>query len=322
MLEELCIKCPSCGIVLDVRNSKHEAIKRIVCPNCKKQLALDFREEPQKREQQKSLGSLYSGEQRIELHEGINQIPLSGCEFVQINVVRLSDGTNKCIVSPLTADHPVAVNGKALQFGDKVVLAVGDELLTSPTLLVYEKPGIAPVPIAKPENHTFENPKVVSNTNYNWFYGVIACIAVTLAVVALWPSAEIDPVQAGGGQEVVVLEDTIASEQRDNTRIQESKENRKSTPKKPIEPPPSRLSDYELEQHALKGDVDAQYELGNKLVRKSGSSNVVRGINYLRRASQNGSSKASAVLESAINSLQRKAADGDSVAYRILMSIK
>ncbi len=67
MLEELRIKCPSCGIILDVRNSRREAVKRIVCPNCKKQLALDFREQPQEAVPQQPLTPLYHGQQMLEL---------------------------------------------------------------------------------------------------------------------------------------------------------------------------------------------------------------------------------------------------------------
>lgn len=32
------IKCPSCGVLLDVRNSQNEAVKMITCPQCKAQL--------------------------------------------------------------------------------------------------------------------------------------------------------------------------------------------------------------------------------------------------------------------------------------------
>lgn len=41
-METLRIKCPSCGIVLEVRNSKNEKVKKITCPNCQKQLAITF----------------------------------------------------------------------------------------------------------------------------------------------------------------------------------------------------------------------------------------------------------------------------------------
>ena len=36
------IKCPSCGVVLDVQNSKNELIKQITCPKCKAVLQVKF----------------------------------------------------------------------------------------------------------------------------------------------------------------------------------------------------------------------------------------------------------------------------------------
>lgn len=36
------IKCPSCGVLLDVRNSHNESVKIITCPQCKAQLRVLF----------------------------------------------------------------------------------------------------------------------------------------------------------------------------------------------------------------------------------------------------------------------------------------
>lgn len=36
------IKCPNCGIVLEVKNSKNEAVKQITCPQCKASLRVRF----------------------------------------------------------------------------------------------------------------------------------------------------------------------------------------------------------------------------------------------------------------------------------------
>lgn len=36
------IKCPSCGVLLDVKNSQNEAVKMITCPQCKAQLRVNF----------------------------------------------------------------------------------------------------------------------------------------------------------------------------------------------------------------------------------------------------------------------------------------
>ena len=36
------IKCPKCGVVLDVKNSKNEEVKQITCPSCKTFLQVKF----------------------------------------------------------------------------------------------------------------------------------------------------------------------------------------------------------------------------------------------------------------------------------------
>lgn len=40
------IKCPSCGIILEVRNPKDEAVKIIKCPKCKATLSVKFKKQP------------------------------------------------------------------------------------------------------------------------------------------------------------------------------------------------------------------------------------------------------------------------------------
>ena len=97
MLEELRIQCPSCGIVLDVRNSRHEAVKQIVCPNCKKQLAVDFQEKP-----------------------------LLSNDYIEVRAVRIADGSIKRILR--VKRDGVMLNGQPLQIGDEVVLTETDEL--------------------------------------------------------------------------------------------------------------------------------------------------------------------------------------------------
>ena len=43
------IKCPKCGVVLEVKNSKDEAVKLITCPKCKVKLQVKFQPQPQQR---------------------------------------------------------------------------------------------------------------------------------------------------------------------------------------------------------------------------------------------------------------------------------
>lgn len=41
-MEEKKVRCPGCGAVLEVRNSRSEAVKRITCPNCGMALQVTF----------------------------------------------------------------------------------------------------------------------------------------------------------------------------------------------------------------------------------------------------------------------------------------
>lgn len=322
MIEQLRIKCPSCGIILEVSNSRHEAVKRITCPYCQKQLAVDFQEYDQSAVPPKPLGSLYEGEMRIALCEGINQLSLPDFDYVEVKVTRLKDGSSKCIVRALTAEHPVLVNGEPLQMGDEVVLAVGDEISVGKSVLIYGKPGKpavkpepAPEPLMKPAGGNSQ-PRIPK-----WAIGLAALLIALVAVWYCWPDKK-EKVLPRVVQERIADSVGIKKASLKNTAHSQADSTKKKVGKAVTkEVSPKDLSDYELEQRAMNGDMVAQYELGNRLVHRSGSNNVIRGIKYLKLASRQGSSKAQSVLNKAVAALQSKADSGDSVAYNILMSI-
>ena len=158
MIEQLRIQCPSCGIILDVRNSKHEAVKRITCPHCQKQLAVDFRDEVSQAPA-KPLGVLYYGEMRIDLQEGVNQIPLPACDALEIKAVRLNDGNSKCLVRALNDQQPVLLNGEPLGKDDEVALSIGDELRIGNTILTFGQQGKVLSQEPKPEPKLVEKAK-------------------------------------------------------------------------------------------------------------------------------------------------------------------
>ena len=145
-METLRIKCPSCGIVLEVRNSKNEKVKKITCPNCQKQLAITFGD------MAVPVGSLYAGTTRYQLNEGANAIPGIPSGLVELRVVRLKDGTPKHILRALTGEQKVSVNGQSLMQDDEVVLQRGDDLRIDAKFFSFDKPGESrPQPsIAKP----------------------------------------------------------------------------------------------------------------------------------------------------------------------------
>jgi hypothetical protein len=324
MLEQLRIKCPSCGIILDVRNSKHEAVKRITCPNCKKTLAVDFQEEEKPVAPSKPLESLYYGEMRIALQEGVNQISLPGFDHVELKVARLKDGNSKCLVSVIKEGKPVFVNGEPLEKGDEIALAVGDKLTVGENTLIFGNSGNA---IEKPkeesEKPTSEKPKKQSQLS-QWVIALAALVVAVVAVVQFWPSKEekAKPVIAQTSNIDSIGLITSFPKKTDNPKP-ESKAKSQEKPKtlEKTQESPKTISDYDLEKQASKGDTEAQYDLGVKLIKRGGMSNVVRGIKYLKLASNNGSSKAKTALSKAILSLQKQADAGDSISYYILKSI-
>lgn len=152
-MEELRIKCPSCGIILDVRNSKEEAVKRIVCPNCKKHLAVTFHEPPAPTRQ--PIAMLYFGDATYQLKEGQQTIgrkdPLSEADIqiatgdvtlhlvhAQLKVAARNDGNYKYIITPSGHEATVFVNNLSLEEDDEVMLNMDDELRLGDTALVLK----------------------------------------------------------------------------------------------------------------------------------------------------------------------------------------
>ena len=333
MLEQLRIQCPSCGIILDVRNSKHETLKQIVCPNCKKQLAVNFEEELEPLAPPQPIEPLYYGEMRIDLKEGVNKIALPDCDNAEIKVIRLKDGYCKCMVRPLSKTIPVKVNGQLLQADEQVVLSKGDYLEIDKTCLRAGEPGTL-TPSSREKNDDSEEtkdpkPRHKKERNFIWLYAALAFVALMGATIYLWPTEQVrNNPQAG---KLVAQDYDTTVNKPSNKLTKDALDKPKDTLKrvdKPIGVPPKSpkektedISPYDLERLANQGDTDAQYKLGVDLIKKGGVNNVVRGINYLKAAANNGFSKARTALSKAISSLQKQANQGDSISYYILKSI-
>lgn len=284
-MEELRIKCPSCGIVLDVRNSKNEAVKQIVCPNCKKHLAVTFREDAQP------------------------------AQFVDIKKVQLADGTIKTIVRALSDDHVVKINGVQLQKGDEVVLAPGDELQIDAETAKVATPqsaSAAPVPPSTPVRHA-------SSPRWPLYIGLVA-----LAVLLLWlfipRQQESLPAQVvtSDSVETTVSKPASGKKHVSPTKRDANRRELRAPAKQSSRPHMTSLSNYDLEQLAISGDVEAQYQLGKRWVSRRDSSNVVKGIKYLKLAARNGSSEATRALRTVYTALQQSAVQGSSTAENIL----
>jgi len=325
MLDHLRIQCPSCGIILDVKNSKHEAVKQIVCPNCNKQLAVNFEEELEPAAPPQPIEPLYYGEMRIDLNEGVNKISLPNCDKAEIKVVRLKDGNSKCLVRPL-GEIPVIVNRQQLLADEQIALSWGDYLEIGKTVLRAGEPGtINPEPPTPPKGNSPESQKPKKERNFIWLNTAIAFVILMGATIYLWPS------QTDTGKDLSKPGEVIA--QAADSMIKKPSDSvvkpRKDTVKPPVVPPKTevkvkdytKMSDYDLEKLSSQSDAEAQYTIGVRLIRRGGISNVVRGINYLKAAKNNGSSKARVALDKAINSLQNQANNGDSISYYILKKI-
>lgn len=298
-MEELRIKCPSCGIILDVRNSKNEAVKRITCPNCKKQLDVTFHESPK---------------------------PF---QFVEMKMVQLADGSTKTIIRVLTEEHAVKVNGELLQKDDEVVLAPGDKLE------IDGKPQFIPqaekeatttlTPETRPEPDGGLTP-VPEPKRANWLLHAIIIAVIVAAFVLCQNNRDSKPKDIPQKPSA----DSIIAPQLSETKKQKADE---SKPKKDVKADKvnetksvessdkaiiNHLSDYELEQQAMKGNAEAQCVLGKRWVNRHDSINVVKGINYLKLAARNGSSEAQTTLRRVYTALQQSAANGSTMAGNIL----
>lgn len=318
-MEILKIQCPVCGIILEVKNSKNEAVKRIVCPNCKKTLAVTFHDEAEAKPRNclSPLPVLFYGQMRIELQEGANQMPLPDSEGIAVRVVRLKDGNCKCLVSA-NRENTVRVNDEYLLAGDEVALSDGDLLRFGNTTLSFNKPvetgSVGPVP---PTDETKTGRADNPLKHKIWWIAVAACMVVLMlmAVVKFWPKEEktvitSPPVKVEKEENAVQNPGHTGSGMSggNNGGGEEKKVNRIDYDK---------LSDLELELRA-KDDVTAQFKIGKRYVNRKDSINIVKGTNYLKLARRNGSAEARKALLKVELSLRRDADNGNSHAANLL----
>lgn len=323
-MESLKIKCPSCGIILEVTNSRNEAVKRIVCPYCKKTLAITFHDEekPKQKTDMVALPALFYGQMRIALQEGQNQIPLPETEDLIIKVARLKDGNCKCLVST-KRENAIRLNGEYLLMDDEVALSDGDLLRCGKTVLSFNKPVETGSVI--PDTPQASKPKTDSQKKSYLWVAVAACIAAMVLIAVLWPKEE-KPVEKVIPEKKVELKDTFPkTSDTSGTSTDGRKKGRDNDDVNRIKTSVSidyaNLGDYDLEDYARKGDVHAQYELGKRWVNIKDSINIVKGTNYLKLASRNGSSEARRALQNVKSTLRNAANNGNTHAENLLKVI-
>lgn len=317
-MDTLRIKCPSCGIILEVKNSKNEAVKRITCPNCKKQLAVNFADIPTPKPSAppQPIAALYEGETRFQLSEGVNRLPSIPAGLAELRVTRLADGSCKHILRALAPD--VKLNSQSLQPDDEVVLQRGDRLEIEGKVFSFDKAILTPKP-QEPKHLQEPLSKPQPKTKAPWPWFILAAV-VLLAILAVWHFYQTPSPK----KEVLVITDTVVKRPSDTIPVTKpAKANKKKEPEQPAVKQTNLASMdlYSLELLANKNDANAQYELGKRLVHSSGSRSIIMGVNWLKKASRSGSSQARQTLNKALQSLQSKASQGDSVAIYILNSI-
>lgn len=166
------IKCPSCGVVLRVTNSRNESEKRFSCPKCGKRIVVPFyRLKAEDGEtqldgtpgaQSTQLGNANMQQSCHLICNGVEYaLPIgrnivgrkassSGAdiqietddkymsrEHMVINVRRLPDGGIKVDVSNHKNKNSTRVNDLLLQSGDAIVLHDGDTIQMGSTIMAF-----------------------------------------------------------------------------------------------------------------------------------------------------------------------------------------
>lgn len=91
------IKCPNCGVVLDVQNSKNESVKQITCPKCKSVLQVKFppQQEPMEAETYIAPKPNYSDDGATQLAGGYGETQLTngGYATTQLGLSPIKENT-------------------------------------------------------------------------------------------------------------------------------------------------------------------------------------------------------------------------------------
>jgi len=162
------IKCPKCGVTLQVKNSKNEDIKTIKCPSCQSTLKVIFRRNPNGNPNESlsdgsetrygaatsQVSSFYltTDGRRYALPPGYNTVGRRASDSTAkimidtddrtmsrshavINITRLSSGSYKAVIMNAKNKNNTYVNGVLLEGDDAIILSDGDEIVMGRTTL-------------------------------------------------------------------------------------------------------------------------------------------------------------------------------------------
>ena len=294
-MEILRIKCPSCGVVLEVKNSKNEAVKKIKCPNCQTQLAVTFADLPTSMPpvSRKPIDKIYQGETALQLKEGINTILDVPSHEALINVLALANGDWKYVLQALSSEVEIKLNCLPLQKGDEVNLSLGDEVVIGQKLFSFGKPSIVETPVQQTKVVDVPNtdqPFTKETSRRPWLPIVVFVGCLVFSVWYFWPSKPNLQPKAVETDTIVTVKELVKA-----TSPKAKSEKKKALSSKPEKKKKdssvqsdSDASEYNLETKAAKGDVSAQYNLGIKWVTSNDCSTVLKGIRYLEAAASKG----------------------------------
>ena len=168
------IKCPSCGVLLDVRNSQNETVKMITCPQCKSQLRVNF---PQNNGETQYVGSFPSngdetvymgkqttvspgtlvyGGQSYPLQLGMNVVGRKASssqasvqiatddrymsrQHLNIHVIKISEEKVRVVISNDHNKNATYVNGQLLGEGDQLIITDGTTIKMGNTTVTYQQ---------------------------------------------------------------------------------------------------------------------------------------------------------------------------------------
>lgn len=159
-IEKKRVRCPHCGVVLDVQNKGNERVRQFACPRCKTMLRVDFTPQEElatqlaaPRSVAKRLCLTYAG-QEYALHDGRNIVgrkAATSSATVQIDtpdktmsrqhaviaVCPIANGERKVVLCDYQSKNGIYVNGQQLREGDEIRLADGNRIKMGDTTLIF-----------------------------------------------------------------------------------------------------------------------------------------------------------------------------------------
>lgn len=174
-MEKKNVKCPSCGVVLEVKNSMNEPVKIITCPQCGTSLRVKFQQQTENEpldartylangggnETQIAMGNYVGGKVFVvcegnsyELHEGRNVIGRKAKSSVADTQLDVNDrymsrenalvnvykegGSMTVSIACYKNLNPIFLGKKELKKDDELILSDGDEFTMGTTKMTIK----------------------------------------------------------------------------------------------------------------------------------------------------------------------------------------